>query len=91
MLKTLSEAVLDEPKEAWNRLKELWLWTRKTPRDQRSEVGQSIADAYRTVLARWLVRWVGKLFLLFILTGLVAFYWHLWDRIFDWALGWMGF
>ena len=68
-----------ESKEAWNRFKEVWHWTRAHPKSQRTELQQDIVRAYWTVLYRWLLRAFG----LFLLVGLVKMFWNAWGRLFD--------
>ena len=78
---------MSEIKEAWNRIKELWSWTRTHPKATRSDLGHDIVAAYKQVLLKWMIRGL----FLFLLTGVVKFFWHIWGKIFDVLLDLLGF
>lgn len=77
----------EDLKIVWARIRELWAWTRNNPKADRTELEQEIVKAYKKVLLRWLL----GAFSLFLLTGLVKFFWHIWGKIFDCLLALIGF
>ena len=68
-----------DTREAWNRSKELWRWTRANPKLTRSEISHDIVRAYKTVLRRWIL----QVIIWFLLIGLVRLVWQIWGKIFD--------
>ena len=85
------ETLWQEAKEGWLRLKHIVLDALNHPSVARNPFSSAAAIAYRQALRRWFPGWLFRLFVVFLLVGLVRFFWHIWGKIFDVMLGLLGF
>ena len=64
----------DDSKEAIDRIKELWGWTRIHPKSGRNDLQKAIVESYKSVLFRWFF----QLSILFILVLIIRAFWEFW-------------
>ena len=63
--------IINEFKEAWNRIKEYIAYVRKHPKSERDEISETILRSYREVLFKWFFGLLGLILLNGVL-GLIA-------------------